>query len=449
MKILFIENRYKTKLWELVADKLKDEHQIYWLVQNHIFIPSFSNVKKLLYPNEKYKNKVYDNDILKIISSNRGINYFGIKNDDFIFHYRDQINQYLEDINPDVVFGESTLFHELLVINACKRKKILYLHPSSTRYPKNRFSFYLNDSQIPYLGSKEKISNDAAIEILDSINRRDSLPDYVSNLNMEISFKRKIKDKLLLTISYILGERFNTPSPFRKYQLNRKSSKRKKIWDKFSTEISSISNEYFYILYPLQLQPEANIDVWGYPNNNQTELIKNILFQLKPDEKLILKPNPKSKYEISDELISLIQSKTDKLILLSHETNMSDIFHLVSLVVTVTGTISIECMLSNKPIIMFGEALQTKQKNIVKLKCSKDSIRTTVDLIKNGSFPKLSIDERLNFIKEVISTSYEGINGDGMHNIFLLQDNLNKTFLLNAYDRIIFEIEKTKSVINE
>ena len=446
MKILFIENRYKTKLWELIAEKLKDEHQIYWIVQNHLFAPSFGKVIKLKYPKGKYKDKTYDDDIKKIISSNRGINYFGLKYDDFIFHYRDQINQCLEELKPDVVFGESTLFHELLVINACKRQKIRYLHPSSTRYPKNRFSFYLYDSQVPFQGSQEKIPKDAAIEIIDSINRRDSLPDYVSNSNMEISFKRKIKDRILLSISYIFGERFNTPSPYKKYQLNRKSSKRKKIWDKHSTIISSISKEYFYILYPLQLQPEANIDVWGYPNNNQTELIQNILFQLQPGEKLIIKPNPKSKYEISDELISLIQSNANKLILLSHEANMSDIINKISLVITVTGTISIECMLSNKPVIMYGDALQTKQRNIAKLRDSKDSIRPIVDSIKNDRFPKLSIIEQVKFIQEIISTSYVGVNGDGLHNIQYMNDLINQKSILNGFNEIISRKDMMKVI---
>ena len=52
------------------------------------------------------------------------------------------ISNAIEKIKPDLVFGESTLFHELLVINACKSRGILYLHPSSCRYPTNRFSFY-------------------------------------------------------------------------------------------------------------------------------------------------------------------------------------------------------------------------------------------------------------------------------------------------------------------
>ena len=51
-----------------------------------------------------------------------------------------KIKEILEEINPNIVYGESTAFHELLTILNCKRKDILYLNPSSCRYPKGRFS---------------------------------------------------------------------------------------------------------------------------------------------------------------------------------------------------------------------------------------------------------------------------------------------------------------------
>jgi len=441
MKILFIENRYRTKLWELIASGLKYEHEIFWIVQNHMFCPSFGEIKKLSYPEGQYKNKLYDNDIAKIISSNRGINYFGIRNDDFIFHYRDQINQCIGEINPDIVFGESTLFHELLVINACKRKNILYLHPSSTRYPKNRFSFYLYDSLIPYGGSEENISNKTAENLIYTIINRDIQPDYMSYSKTRLNFLEKIKNKLLLTSSFLFGEKFNTPSPIKKIILDKEAYYLRRKWDKLSRDFKNQNNK-FYILFPLQLQPEANIDVWGYPHNNQLEVIKSIFKDLKKDEILVIKPNPKSKYEISSELLDFVELNKDKVLPLNHSVNMNDIWGKIDLVVTVTGTVAIECILANKPIIMFGKALHSNMSNLFQYGGLNGSIRDVVEKVKNYKYPTLTKLDKIKYIKTLFTTSFEGINGDGLNNKNYLEDQENLEKLLISYKKIINQAEK-------
>ena len=88
MKILFVENRYKTGLWEVIAKEYqKLGHEIYWIVQNPMFKPSFGNISILPFPKKINFKKVYSSEIQKVIDSNRGLNYFGVKTDDFIFWY--------------------------------------------------------------------------------------------------------------------------------------------------------------------------------------------------------------------------------------------------------------------------------------------------------------------------------------------------------------------------
>ena len=51
MKLLFIENKYKTIFWEKIAEKLhKQGHEIYWIVQNHSFKPSVGKSYIIPYP---------------------------------------------------------------------------------------------------------------------------------------------------------------------------------------------------------------------------------------------------------------------------------------------------------------------------------------------------------------------------------------------------------------
>ena len=53
MKLLFIENRYKTYFFEPIAQRLKSEgHDIYWIIQNKLLIlqvPSAVNPNEMNY----------------------------------------------------------------------------------------------------------------------------------------------------------------------------------------------------------------------------------------------------------------------------------------------------------------------------------------------------------------------------------------------------------------
>ena len=77
MKILFVENRYKTIFWEEIATRLIDDgHEIYWIVQNHFFKPKIGKSTILPYfKGQNIDSKRYSDNLNKIIRSNRGINY--------------------------------------------------------------------------------------------------------------------------------------------------------------------------------------------------------------------------------------------------------------------------------------------------------------------------------------------------------------------------------------
>lgn len=443
MRILFVENRYKTKFWELVASELeKKGHEIFWIVQNHLFKPSFGKINILPYP-KKIENKKYDDDIKRIIQSDRGINYFGIKTDDHLFWYKKEIDKIIDLVNPNLVFGEGTLFHELLVIDSCKVRDILYLQPTSCRYPQRRFSFYKYNTLQPFGKSDQYISDIEIKEIINSIVNRTVAPDYMGTPKYTPSKGKLLQDKIKLTLGYLLGEKYNTPSPLKKIKINKHFQKNINNWEEIAKDKNEIDlKSYFNILYPLQMQPEANIDVWGYPNNNQAKVIERILSEIKDNEKIILKANPKSKYEISNEMLNLVRLNPEKIIILKHSTKMSDIIDEMDLVVTVTGTISIECILANKPIIMLGEALQTKQKNCIRLE-NNSHYRPILDLIKRNNFPKLTEEEKINYLKEIIETSFIGIDGDGLFGRHYLEDKNNMDYIYYAFNQITKSVERT------
>lgn len=442
MKIIFVENRYKTALWEVIGQELQAQgHKIFWIVQNPFFKPSFGDVRVLPFPKKRVSNagnSQLPNALEKIRTSNRALNHFQLKDNGFIQYYHELIEDLIGEINPNVVFGEATAFHELLVSHSCKSRSIHYLHPCTCRYPVGRFSFYKYDTLEPFGGSLESYSDETLQGIIDSISGRKVKPDYMVKRKSPVSRGELIADKVRLVRSFYKGEIYNTPSPFVKRRLTRKNQDFIREWDELATPLEDVPDKTG-ILYPLQMQPEANIDVWGYPYRNQNSVIQEILDSLDDQEILIIKPNPKSKYEIDQELLDLIKSYPDKLFGMAHSVSMDDVLQKINLVVTVTGTISIECIFSNIPVVMFGIGIQTKQKNCLQVTNSKE-IRTAIQLVRDGTFPKNTEEENRLFLSELVQSSFEGIMGDGLHGREHLENKENLAHVKDAFRKVILQL---------
>src|SRR6266481_5091695 len=126
MKIMFMENREQTWFWLKIAQKLEEDgHEISWIVQNAGFALRGSDVHVIPYPkpHEKGMDLLLDGELRKIISGDRNINHYG--GDASHFGYYDaQIRHILDRVRPEVVFGEATLFHELLCIKNYRKRGI-------------------------------------------------------------------------------------------------------------------------------------------------------------------------------------------------------------------------------------------------------------------------------------------------------------------------------------
>ncbi|SDG75361.1 capsular polysaccharide export protein, LipB/KpsS family [Winogradskyella thalassocola] len=436
MKLLFIENRHKTFLYEPITEHLKElGHEVHWLVQNKQFLPKTTtntNIHIINYPTKKENIDCTDDGVAEVIISDRQVNHFQIKDQSYFYYYNSKIEEILLSIQPNFVFGESTSFHELLAIKNCKKHGILYLNPSTCRYPIGRFSFYKYDTLEPYLGSNETLTNDEASDLIDQIVNRKTAPDYM-RLSPASKFET-IKDKIKKTYAYIDGENYNTPNPLIKYKLEKQKKKNIRDWD--TNAVGKVNkNHKFRILYPLQMQPEANLDVWGRPYRNQNELIRQILENLPKDVTLYVKPNPKSKYELSRELIDVV-ANADNCIALHHSTKMDVILPDIDLVITVTGTIAIECILNNKPVLTLIKTINNTAKNCLYLRSINTDITAIIESIKTGVFYKLSNQEKINFLNLLNSTSYKGIVSDPFTDKNCVNDN-NINNLMKAFKSVV------------
>ena len=152
---------------------------------------------------------------------------------------------------------------------------------------------------------------------------------------LEMNFFEKVANRYKKTKGYYVGDKFNTPSPAVKLSIEKTKFKNQELWDSYSVE-SIKNNKAFKILYPLQVQPEENIDVWGRPRRNQLLVIKEIIENLPENTVLYVKPNPKPKYEVDFNMIQFLKNHK-KVKILKHSVSMTTVFNKFDLIITVTG----------------------------------------------------------------------------------------------------------------
>lgn len=431
MKILFVENMYRTYFWEAISKRLEqDGFQTAWIVQNHFFAPNANEVVKIPYPkrNELKNYDVEDKDFSFIRSTDRIINYFDGTDEHYPYYYQKFI-EVLDSIKPNLVIGESTLFHELMIIDICKDRNIPYLHPSSSSYPPKRFSFYQNDSKIP-LGGEQHIFNVKEYdEYIDAISNRKIVPDYMKKetvilANNSFPKHKSFLDKINRIRAYFKGERFNTPSPLKKIREDKKVKQLLEQWDRESAKISNIQKNKKIILYPLQMQPEANLDVWGNAYRDQAKLIREIAQVIPNDWMIVVKTNPKSKYEMTSGLLDIIEAEQN-VTALDRDIGMEEILNLSDLIATVTGTIAIEAVFSNKPLALFGPSV-VSQVTGVQVITKYEQLKDLINQIESNSFEMAKKEDKRELMHKMMTTSYAGIISDPVSNPnCLLADNIN------------------------
>ncbi|TYP76872.1 capsular polysaccharide export protein, LipB/KpsS family [Aquimarina intermedia] len=441
MKILIIESRSNIVLWdEVFQNNLDDTVEVHYLIFNAHFSSNFGinhYVKK---------NKDEGDNIDVPIQFDRQRNFFKSTNVHHYGSYYRQIYEIINKIQPNVVLGEAASFQDYLTIKVCREFGILYLNPMTSRYPSNRFAFYIEDTLVPFLGSRENLNENNLTKIYEGIVNRVVIPDYMSKKNYKFSIVKRILDLKVKLLSYLKGDP-NTPSAL--YFISRTISLKKieKQWSNVSVNDLTSENK-FKLLYPMQMQPESNIDVYGAPFNNQFEIIKSICKYLDKDDVLYIKPNPKPFMEISEELVRFAnQSKQIKL--LSFDSSMNDIFPKVDLIITVTGTVSIEAILANKPVGVFKTTYFNDTKNCYQIKNYED-IADLIGMVKTKSFTKLNIEDRLDHLNYLNNISYQGrISFVNLQEDEILEIRKSFKLFLSQFSLIDpKEIEKHISTIN-
>lgn len=434
-RIIFIENRYRTAQWNRLAIALeKQGYQVHILIQNHHFKKFVEKRFRLVipYPSNRYKliseiTSLKEEELNFVSSADRNINYFE-GNTAHYNYYFNYISGVLTDLEPKVVFGESTLFHELLTIVACKRKSIEYFHPSSVRYPSKRFAFFVFDKlEFPNRPEHAFISENEAKVELELLINPSSRPIYMNKFH--ISFWVRALGLVNSILWFQGGERFNTPSLPIKLKLIYRRRRSIKILNNLTIDKSHLREDKSYFLYPMHMQPESNIDVWGNDNRNQAEVIEFLAKKLiEVDGYLLIKVNPSIKYEIGAELLTFVENSSN-VRFLQVNMKMNEALTLVDGVFSVVGTIIMECVARDIPICGLSDTFLT---DVVKYK-STSSVRDFINDVDANVVWFPTYEEKISWMNKILKFSHDGVIADGWQMKNWLEDKSNQLRLVSAF----------------
>jgi hypothetical protein len=416
MKIVMLENRYKTFFWDALAEYfIKQGHYVAWVVQNPSFMPKNGTANLIPFPSRRDMKSLSSNHGLeKVIKSDRYINYFGGGTTHYEY-YNAEIERILSIEKPELVIGEATLFHELMTVEWCKKNNVPFFHPSMPGYPGGRYSIYLGDTKNAIDGSTDLPSDEECYSLAEAIRKRERIPEYMrpslpTDVGRIFPIHGSFPNRLVLIKSYFRGERFNTPSPWRKRKLDKAVSRLLIEWNEICTSKFKLDDGYRYLLYPMQMQPESNLDLWGQEYRDQSRLISDLAEALPLGWKLLVKLNPKSKYELNNSLLDLV-SKDQRIVPIPFEMGMDKIFNRIHLVCTVTGTIAVESVLSRKPVVQFGPGVLSDEVGY-SYADSVEEVRTVIARIDAGLFQLADDKGRIDLVKKLYFTTFPGLISD-------------------------------------
>ena len=241
----------------------------------------------------------------------------------------------------------------------------------------------------PAVAGPDRLDRETAMKMVQTILDGGRRPLYMQQPRGLAATRRRMQwfqTRFSIWRGRLAGEVHNTPALSDKLRLWRHQRVNKRRWDAMARPTASPRTT---ILYPLQMQPEANIEVWGAPYSDQVELIKRLADAAPAGTTIAVKSNPKWKYEVDDRLLSLMEARRD-IVPLPRSMAMDDARAATAGAITVTGTIGHEavfglnsCISLRHPVLTehFPQfAAGTPEEAVEKLLRNPDAARGNPDL---------------------------------------------------------------------
>ena len=121
--------------------------------------------------------------------------------------------------------------------------------------------------------------------------------------------------------------------------------------------------------------------------------------------------------------------------MLHHDVAMDAIFNDTDLFLTVNGTIALECIFTNKPVLSLVNVFFNNASNCVFLE-NFISLQKYILKIQNHTFPSLLDNEKVIFLNLLCKTSFKGVVSDFINNPICMS-NQNIKEVTKAFNHIL------------
>ena len=451
VSIVLVESHYRSRSWFLALNKIGLTHIISVMPEEFkLFIKQGfpkNNILNLYY---KYEDKYIENASIDYYEKFLNIKLNAIicmdrtlrkKNSLYIKAYLSflliKIDSFFKKIKPKIIFIEPTWTHEILICKFAQKYNVHIVSPVKDKLLPNRFMAFKDENHLKFY--KNIGSKDASILAEKAINTviYNKPIQYFKKFNNrnKIDIQKIPKLYRLIKLSFLNYRNPNIQgSVFRDIFVKLTSIIRSQLQIIFLNfeKLNNISNKY--ILITLHVQPEASIDVVGTKYDNQIEFVKNIAKTTPNDYTILVKEHS---HAIGNRSTCFYKNLNNlpNVILLHPNESSRDAIKNAKLVISNTGTSSLEASILNIPAItatkMFYYKLMLKE-------CFNPIEENIGELLKKTK--KINKKEIVEHIKSIYEGSFNGNCGDFQTDGTVLHEG-NIENLRLSFQRIVRSIK--------
>jgi hypothetical protein len=455
--IAFIVNFEKTMFFHEIEKQIADELNVFWISgkprwtkwllqkgvkKENICDLSFSKSDQVrLRSNDSYLKYKYE---LSLIERDLSISLSYIilmdrklRNEsyefalDFLIFVFVRLKSFYRDNSIDVIFGETTHAAEALGAELASMFKVRHYHICQLTIPGNRFSFFEGFSistPVEVTKSDGLLGRNWLIYAKDILNQniKPATYDFFTHTpRFKFEFITKFYKHLISFNLFKKGDQTAiTLLPIVWYQLRRiLNYNLEKLFIKFYE--ADITDDY--LLYFIQRQPEATIDLYAGYFANQLEVVKNISRICPLTHDLFIKLHPNGMGELSFfDLYRL--SKLPRVKIIKYTEDSLSLIRKSKCIITISGTIGMEASIIGKPVLLMSDVYYKRLNGITRI-IDYDMLRDKVleVITENEEIIGVECDKELDYLYE---NSFEGVIGDPITTPGVLDiDNIKKVLV--------------------
>ncbi len=271
----------------------------------------------------------------------------------YVYFVISSVERFIEEREIAIVFAEPTWLHEILICRVCEHLGIPLWAPVKSKLLADHFFFFKGYDNYEFFKRPERSALiSAGSQAIDNL-QKNVKPQYFSVFNRRNKITLS-KLQVLLDIARLALLRYNNPNiqPSVAYIVKDKilaiiRSALIPVFIRFH-RLSEVSQPY--ILVTLHVQPEASIDVVGSRYSDQLAFVKNIVKTTPAHLRVVVKEHPHSFGQRPVYFYKrLLESPC--IILLSPWEDGRDAIASAELVISNTGTSSLEASLMGVPAV--------------------------------------------------------------------------------------------------